>query len=232
MDLQCYYPPNFLLLVPPPADPPLPSTQLTIIITQSSPPENPPVPPQPPWTLSTPRPPMPPIPWSQHIYQYSSMELYQEPPPLPEPAQELVDSDMSSPSPSPVTCQSPSQPEPPPSLSYVVTEPFTPYTRTSPPGCHHNTYELQPLEIPSQPWRKHLAYSPPTDQKCSRSPSEPVSTSQHMHLSEGGYTISDVLPMMAHPYSSWSNSGSPSQPQALLMQSSAESPEQPAPLPF
>jgi len=141
----CYNPPNFSLLAPPPAAPPSPSTQPTITITQSSPP----VPPQPPWTLSIPKPPTPSIPWSQHTHQYTSMELYQEP--LPEPVQELVDSDMSSPSPSPVTHQSPSQPEPPPSPSYVVTEPFTPYMRTSPPGCRHNTHKLQPLEILSQP---------------------------------------------------------------------------------
>jgi len=157
------------------------------------------------------------------------MELYQEPP--PEPAQELEDSDMSSSGPSPVTCQSPSQPEPPPSPSYVVTEPFMPYTYTSPPGCRHDTHELQPLEILSQPWRKHLAYSLLTDHKCSRSPSEHVSASQCMRLSDRGYTISDVSPMIAHPYSSWSNSGSPPQPQVSLVQSSTGSSEQPTPPP-
>jgi len=136
------------------------------------------------------------------------MELYQEPP--PESTQELEDSNMSSPGPSPITCQSPSQPEPPPSPKYIVTELFMPYTCTSPLSCRHNTYKLQLLEIPSQPWRKHLAYSLPTDPKHSRSPSEPVSASQCTCLSDGGYAVSDVLPMMAHPYSSWSNSGSPS----------------------
>ena len=135
---------------------------------------------------------------------------------------------MSSPGPSPVISQLPSRLEPPPSPKYIVTEPFMPYTHTSPPGCHHNTHELQPLEIPSQLWREHLAWSPPTDHKCSRSPSEPISASQHTRLSDGGYAIPDVSPTMGHPYSSWSNSGSLPQPQASLIQSSAGSPEQPA----
>jgi len=232
-DPDCYNPPNFLLLVPPPADPPSPSTQPTITITQFLPPEPLPVlvePLQAPQWTSVSRPPTPPIPWSQHTHQYSSMELYQEP--QPEPTQELVDSDMSSPGPSPVISQLPSCLEPPLSSKYIVTEPFTPYTHTSSPGCCHNTHELQPLEIPSQPWREHLAYSPPTNHKCSQSPSEPVSASQHTHLSDGGYAISDVSPMIGHPYSSWSNSGSPPQPQALLMQSSTGSPEHPTPPPF
>ena len=176
------------------------------------------------WT-TIPRPPTPPIPWSQHTHQYSSIELYQES--QPEPAQELVDSDISSPGPSPVISQQPSHLEPPPSSKYIVTEPFTLYTCTSPPGCHHNTYELQPLEILSQLWREHLAYSPPTDHKRSQSPSEPVSALQHTCLSDGGYAVLDVSPTMGHPYSSWSNSGSPPQPQVSLVQSSAGSPEQP-----
>ena len=228
----CYNPPNFSLLSPPPADPPSPSTQPIITITQSSPPEPPPVPVEPlqaPQWTTIPRPPTPPIPWSQHTRQYSSMELYQEP--QPEPAQELMDSDMSSPSPSPAISQPPSQLEPPPSPKYIVTEPFTPYTCTSPPGCRHNTHELQPLEIPSQPWREHLAWSQPTDHKCSRSPSEPVSASQRTRLSDGGYAVPDVSPTMGHPYSSRSNLGSPPQPQTSLEQSSAGSPEQPAPPP-
>jgi len=145
--------------------------------------------------------------------------------------QELVDSDMSSPGPSPVISQLPSYPEPPPSPKYIVIEPFTPYVRTSPPSCRHNTHELQPLEIPSQPWREHLAYSPPTDHRRSRSPSEPVSASQHTCLSDGGYAVSDVSPTIRHPYSSQSSSGSPPQPQASLVQSSAGSPEQPTLLP-
>ena len=157
------------------------------------------------------------------------MELYQEP--QPEPTQELVDSDMSSPGPSPVISQPPSCLELLPSPKYIVTEPFTPYTHTSPLGCHHNTYELQPLEIPSQPWREHLAWSLPTDHKCSRSPSEPVSALQHTCLSDGGYAVSDVSPTMGHPYSSQSNSESLPQHQASLMQSSTGSPEQPAPPP-
>ena len=92
---SCYNPPNFSLLSPPSVDPPSPSTQPVITITQSSPPEPPPVPvelPQAPQWTTIPRPPTPPIPWSQHTRQYSSMELYQEP--QSEPAQELVDSDM------------------------------------------------------------------------------------------------------------------------------------------
>ena len=193
--VACYNPPNFSLLAPSPADPLSPSTQLTITITQSLPPEVPPVlvePLQVPQWTTVPRPPMPPIPWSQHTYQYLSMEPYQEP--HPEPTQELVDSDMSSPGPSPVISQLPSHLEPPPSPKYIVTEPFTPYTCTSPLGCCHNTHKLQLLEIPSHPWREHLAYSPPTNHKRSRSPSEPVSALQHMRLSDGGYTIPDVSP--------------------------------------
>jgi len=103
-----------------------------------------------------PRVPTPPIPWGQHVRQYSSMELYHEPP--PEPAQELQDSNMSCPSPFPVISQPPNYPEPPPSPRYIITEPFTPYQHTSPPKCYHNTHKLLHMERPSQPWREHLAY--------------------------------------------------------------------------
>ena len=220
---MCYNPPTFSLLAPPPAAPPSHSTQPTITITQSSPP----VPLQPPWTSSIPRPPMPPIPWSQHVRQYSSMELYQEP--SPEPVQELQDSDMSSPGPSPVI----SHPEPLSSPHYIVTEPFTPYQHTSPPECHHNTHKLSHTERPSQPssWREHLAYSPPQEHKCSISPSSIASPSQHMCLLEGGYATPDISPTMEHPYSFPPSQAPSPLSQVSLMQSSAGSPEQPAPPP-
>jgi len=127
---KCYNPPQFSLpfLKLPPSHilPP------TIIVDQT-----------PPSVLPTLEIPMPPIPWDQHI-------------PIPEPVQDLQDSDMSSPSPEPVQelqdsdmtspslviSQLPEQLEPLPSPRYIVTEPFTPYQRTSPPECRHNTHEL------------------------------------------------------------------------------------------
>jgi len=199
-----------------------PSAPPAITITQLSPPVPPPQMLQ---VAPMPRVPMPPIPWGQHVHQYFSMELYHKPP--PEPAQELQDSNMSSPGPSPVISQPPSYPEPPPSPSYIVTEPFTPYTYTSPPGCHHNTHTLQSLEIPSQPWREHLAYLLPMDHKCSISPSSAASPSQCTHLSDGGYTTPDISPMMEHPYNSLPSQALSPPFQASLVQSSTGSPEQP-----
>ena len=139
----------------------------------------------------------------------------------------LQDSNMSSPGPSPVI----SHPEPPPSPRYIVTEPFTPYQCTSPPECHHNTHELLHTERPSQPWREHLAYSPPQEHKHSISPSSVVSPSQRTHLSEGGYATPDISPIMEHPYSSLPSQAPLPPSQASLMQSSAGSPEQPTPPP-
>jgi len=165
----CYNPPQFSLPSSTPTPlPPSPSAPPAVTITQSSP-----VPlPQTLSVPSMPRVPTPPIPWGQHVHQYSSMELYQEP--SPEPVQELQDSDMSSPGPSPVI----SHPEPPSSPCYIVTEPFMPYQCTSPPECCHNTHKLPHTERPSQPWREHLAYSPPQEHKCSISPSSVASPLQ------------------------------------------------------
>jgi len=151
--------------------------------------------------------------------------------PSPEPAQELQDSDMSSPSLPPVISQLPEQLEPPPSPKYIVTEPFMPYQRTSPPECRHNTHELPRTERPSQPWREHLAYSPPQEHKQSISPSSVASPSQRTRLSDGGYATPDISPTIGHPYS-LPPSQAPSPPsQTSLMQSSAGSPKQPTPPP-
>jgi len=138
---------------------------------------------------------------------------------------------MSSPSPSPVTRQSPSQPEPLPSPSYIVTEPFMPYQHTSPSECHHNTHKLQHTEGPSQPWREHLAYLLPQEHKRSILPSSVASPSQCMRLSDGGYATPDISPTMEHPYSSPPSQVPSPLSQASLVQSSAGSPEQPAPPP-
>jgi len=175
-------------------------------------------------------PPMPrvptlPIPWGQHVHQYSSMELYHKPP--PEPAQELQDSDMSSPSPSPVISQPPNYSEQSLSPRYIITELFMPYQHTSPPECHHNTYKLLHMERPSQPWREHLAYSPPQEYKCSISPSSVASPLQCMCLSDGGYATPDISPTMEHPYSSPPSQVPLPPSQASLVQSSIGSPEQP-----
>ena len=179
-----------------------------------------------------PRIPTPPIPWSQHAPLPEPIQELQDSnmsSPSPEPAQELQDSDMSSPSPPPVTSQLPEHLEPPPSPRYIITEPFTPYQRTSPPECRHNTYKLPHTERPSQPWREHLAYSLPQEHKRSISPSSVASPSQCMCLSDGGYVTPDISPTMEHLYSSLP-SQAPSPPsQMSLVQSSTGSSEQPAP---
>jgi len=200
--------------------PPSPILPPTIIVDQP-----------PPSVLPTPRIPTLPILWNQHTATPEPVQELQDSDmssPSPEPAQELQDSNMSSPSPPPVTSQLPEYLEPPPSPRYIVTEPFMLYQRTSPPECRHNTYELQHTERPSQPWREHLAYSPPQEHKRSISPSSVASPSQCTRLSDGGYVTPDISPMMEHLYSS-PPSQAPSPPsQTSLVQSSAGSPEQPA----
>jgi len=219
--VRCYNPPKISL--PFTALPPSPILPPTITVD-----------PPPPSVLPTPRIPMPPILWSQHTATPEPVQELQDSDmssPSPEPAQELQDSDMSSPSPPPVTSQLPEYPEPPPSPKYIVTEPFTPYQRTSPPECHHNTHELEHTERPSQPWREHLAYSPPQEYKRSISPSSVASPSQRTRLSDGGYVTPDISPTMEHPYSS-PPSQAPSPPsQTSLVQSSAGSPSNPPHLP-
>jgi len=188
--VKCYNPPKFSL--PFSKLPPSPTIPPTIVINQP-----------PPSVLPAPRIPTPPIPWNQPI-----PELVQElqdsdmSSPSPEPAQELQDSNMSSPSPPPVTSQLPEHLEPPPSPRYIVTEPFMPYQCTSPPECRHNTHKLPRTEKPSQPWREHLAYSPPQEHKRSISLNSVASPLQRTCLSDGGYATPDISPTMEHPYSS------------------------------
>ena len=83
--------------------------------------------------------PLVPIPWNIHHREYSSMEMYQEPPP--------VESLLEDP-------DSPMEDAPP-----LEPEPFIPYKPDVPGG---NTHALSPGEPPVIPWQEYLAPDSPT----------------------------------------------------------------------
>jgi len=156
----CYNPPLFFSL---PSDP--------LLITLSKPPPmakqplplNPPslenLPLLPPSELSKPSSPLDqppveplvPIPWNIYQQEYSSMEIYQEPPPVENP---LEDPD------------SPMEDVPP-----LEPEPVTCYEPDVPGG---QTYILSPKESPIEPWEAYLTQpSSPVSYKHSLSPTSP-----------------------------------------------------------
>jgi len=101
-------------------------------------PDLPPLPPSEPSKPSSPldQPPVQPlvpVPWNIHCWKYSSMELYQEPPPVENPLEE-PDSPM----------------EDTPSLE---PEPVTHYEPDVPGG---QTHTLSPEESPIAPWEAYL----------------------------------------------------------------------------
>jgi len=96
--------------------------------------------------------PLIPVPWNIHCREYSSMEMYQEPPPVENP---LEDPD------------SPMEDVPP-----LEPEPFIPYEPDVPGG---NTHALSPEESPVIPWQEYLAPDSPVSRKHSLSPTSPSS---------------------------------------------------------
>jgi len=151
--------------------------------------------------------PLVPVPWNIHHQEYSSMETYQEPPPVENP---LEDPD------SPMEDVPPLEPEP--------------VTRYEPdvPGGQTHTLSLE--ESPIKPWEAYLTQpSIPVSHKHSLSPTSPSSAPIRQCTSyEGGYQ--SITPSASSPiagtspqsqgYPSTSSRGSSDNPSA--MQSSAD----------
>jgi len=172
---ECYDPPPFFA---PSSDPlliALPRPPLTakrpLPLNPSPLPELPPLPPSEPSKPSSPidQPPvlpLIPVPWNIHCRDYSSMEMYQEPPPVENP---LEDPD------------SPMEDAPP-----LEPEPVTHYEPNVPRG---HTKTLSPKESPVTPWEEYLTQpSSPVSQKHSLSPTSPSSAPIRQRTSrEGSY---------------------------------------------
>jgi len=110
--------------------------------------------------------PLIPVPWNIHHWEYSSMETYQESPPVENP---LEDPD------SPIEDASPLEPEP-----------VTHYEPDTPEG---HTKTLSPQESPIEPWQRWLSHSnSPVSCKHSLSPTSPSSAPIRQRTScEGSY---------------------------------------------
>ena len=144
-------------------------------------PELPPLPPSEPSKSSSPldQPPVSPlvpIPWNIHRWDYSSMEMYQEPSPVENPLED-PDSPM----------------EDAPSLE---PEPVTHY-EPDVPGGHTKT--LSPKESPIEPWEAYLTQpNSPVSHKHSLSPTSPSSAPIRQCTScEGSYQ--SITPSASSP---------------------------------
>jgi len=108
--------------------------------------------------------PLVPIPWNIHRWEYSSIEMYQEPP---------VENPLEDPD-SPIEDVPPLEPEP-----------FIPYEPNVPGG---NTHALSPEESPILPWQEYLAPDSPVSRKHSLSPTSSSSAPICQRTSrEGSY---------------------------------------------
>jgi len=216
LDPCCYNPPlffssssdPFLATMP---KPPL-MTKQPLPLNPSLLPELPPLLPSEPSKPSSPidQPPvlpLVPVPWNIHRWDYSSMEMYQEPPPVENP---LEDPD------SPIEDAPPLEPEP-----------ITHY-KPDIPGGHTKT--LSPEESPITPWEEYLTQpSSPVSCKHSLSPTSTSSVPIQQHTSrEGSYQsitpsasspIASTLPQ-SPGHQSTSSGGSADHPSS--MQSSAD----------
>ena len=178
----CYNPPYFspplypLVSTPKPPTKPLP-------VLPPLPPSNPPkdatmhLP-----TLIQPQPPVEPlvpIPWNIHQREYSSMEMYQEPPPV---ENVLEDPD------------SPMEDAPP-----LEPESVTHYEPDVPGG---QTHTLSPEESPIEPWQAYLTQpGSPISRKHSLSPTSPSSAPIRQRTSrEGSYQ--SITPAASSPIAS------------------------------
>ena len=151
--------------------------------------------------------PLVPVPWNIHHWEYSSMEMYQEPPPVENP---LEDPD------SPMEDALPLEPQP--------------VTRYEPDISGGQTHTLSPEESPIEPWEEYLTQpSSPVSHKHSLSPTSPLSAPIHQRTSrEGSYQ--SITPAASSPadstlpqsqgYQSTSSGESADNPST--MQSSAE----------
>jgi len=168
---SCYDPPQFFSSLSDPLLVTLPMPKQPLPLNPSSLPDLPPLPPSEPSKPSSPldQPPVEPlvpIPWNIHRQEYSSMEMYQEPPPVENP---LEDPD------SPMEDGLPLEPQP-----------VTHYEPNIPGG---QTHTLSPEESPIEPWEAYLTQpSSPVSRKHSLSPTSPSSAPIHQRTSrEGSY---------------------------------------------
>jgi len=211
---SCYDPPQFFSSL---LDPllitlsnPSPMAKRPLPLNPSSLPDLPPLlPSEPSKPLSPcdqpPVEPLVPIPWNIHRREYSSMEMYQEPP---------VENPLEDP-------DSPMEDAPP-----LEPEPFIPYEPDVPGG---NTHALSPEESPILPWQEYLAPDSPVSRKHSLSPTSSSSAPIRQHTSrEGSYhsitptalsPIAGTLPQ-SQGYQSTSPGGSADNPSS--MQSSTD----------
>jgi len=184
--LKCYDPSQFFSSL---SDPllitisnPSPMAKRPLPLNPSPLPDLPPLPPSEPSKPLSPldQPPVEPlipVPWNIHRREYSSMEMYQEPPPVENPLED-PDSSME---------------DAPP----LEPQPVTYYEPDIPGG---QTHTLPPEESPIEPWEAYLTQpSSPVSRKHSLSPTSPSSAPICQHTSrEGSYqsiTTSALLPI-------------------------------------
>ena len=137
-DAICYDPPQFFSSSSEPLLVTLPMPKRPLPLNPSSLPDLPPLPPSKPSKPSSPidQPPVEPlvpVPWNIHRREYSSMEMYQEPPPVENP---LEDPD------SPMEDALPLEPQP--------------VTCYEPDVSGGQTHTLSPEESPIEPWEAYL----------------------------------------------------------------------------
>jgi len=149
-------------------------------------PDLPPLPPSEPSKTSSPidQPPvlpLVPVPWNIHCQDYSSMEMYQEPPPV-ENLLEDPDSPMED-------------------APLLELEPVTHYEPDTPEG---HTKALSPKESPVVPWKEYLTHpNSPVSHKHSLSPTSPSSAPIRQRTScEGSYQ--SITPSASSPIASTS----------------------------
>jgi len=209
--LECYDPPQFFSSLSDPLLVTLSMPKRPLPLNPSSLPDLPPLPPSEPSKPSSPlgQPPVEPlvpVPWNIHHWEYSSMEMYQEPPPVENPLEDP---------------NSPMEDAPP-----LEPEPFIPYEPDVPGG---NTHALSPEESPVIPWQEYLAPDSPVSCKHSLSPTSPSSAPIRQRTSrEGSYqsiTPSALSPIagtspQSQGYQSTSSQGSADNPS--FTQSSAD----------
>jgi len=178
---SCYDPPQFFSSLSDPLLVTISTPKRPLLLNPSSLPDLPPLLPSEPSKPSSPldQPPVKPlvpVPWNIHHREYSSMEMYQEPPPVENP---LEDPD------------SPMEDAPP-----LEPQPVTHYEPDIPGG---QTHTLSPEESPIEPWEAYLTQpSSPVSCKHSLSPTSLPSAPIHQRTNrEGGYQ--SITPSASSP---------------------------------
>jgi len=184
IDCRYYNPPQFFSSLSDPLLVTLSMAKRPLPLNPSPLPDLPPLPPSEPSKPllpldQPPVEPLVPVPWNIHRQEYSSMEMYQEPPPVESP---LEDPD------SPMEDAPPLEPEP------------AAYYEPDVPGG--NTHTLSPEESPVAPWEEYLTDpSSPVSRKHSLSPTSSSSAPICQRTSrEGSYQ--SIMPAASSPIAS------------------------------